>query len=376
MDESGRLSGLIGDIYDTALDPSLWEGVLENAAKFIGGSCASVVSKDTARSMQLFHQYGTEPHYLKLYLEKYVKMDPSTNCQLFADVGDVICTDDFMDYDEFLETRFYREWVLPQRLIDGAMGVLHKTATEVAMFGVFFHERDGRIDEGRLRRMRLLMPHVRRAVLVGRLLAVKKSETAELADTLDALRAGVFLVDAKGRIVHANAAARALLSKREPLHVSGNRLSAADSEIDKTFEQAFLAAANGDSAIDIKGIALPLVARDGENYVAHILPLTSGSRRRAGTAYAAAAAVFVHKAQLTGPAPLEVIARRYGLTPTELRVLLGIVEVGGVPEVAEALGVSATTVRSHLARLFQKTGASRQADLVKLVAQFSPPLFE
>ena len=58
----------------------------------------------------------------------------------------------------------------------------------------------------------------------------------------------------------------------------------------------------------------------------------------------------------------------------ELRVLLAIVEVGGVPEVAEALGIAETTVKTHLHRTYQKTGINRQADLVKLVAAFSNPL--
>jgi DNA-binding CsgD family transcriptional regulator len=64
----------------------------------------------------------------------------------------------------------------------------------------------------------------------------------------------------------------------------------------------------------------------------------------------------------------------FRLTPTELRVLLAIVEVGGVPEVAAALGVADTTVRTHVGRLFEKTGVKRQADLVKLVAGYSTPL--
>jgi DNA-binding NarL/FixJ family response regulator len=50
------------------------------------------------------------------------------------------------------------------------------------------------------------------------------------------------------------------------------------------------------------------------------------------------------------------------LTPTELRVLLAIVESGGVPQVAAALGIANSTVRTHLGRLFSKTGTSRQAD--------------
>jgi DNA-binding CsgD family transcriptional regulator len=69
-----------------------------------------------------------------------------------------------------------------------------------------------------------------------------------------------------------------------------------------------------------------------------------------------------------------VLAKTYHLTPTELRVLLGIVEVGGVPEVSGALGIAETTVKTHLGRLYEKTGASRQADLVKLVAGFRNPL--
>ena len=99
----------------------------------------------------------------------------------------------------------------------------------------------------------------------------------------------------------------------------------------------------------------------------------SSAAFRTNTA-AAAAAVFVHKAALDTPSPQEVIGKLYKLTPTELRVLLAIVEVGGVPEVVEELGIAESTVRTHLHRLFAKTGAKRQADLVKLVAGYTNPL--
>jgi DNA-binding CsgD family transcriptional regulator len=105
-----------------------------------------------------------------------------------------------------------------------------------------------------------------------------------------------------------------------------------------------------------------------------MLPLTGGARRHAGEAWAAAAALFVRKAELQYPSPPEVIGKTYDLTPAELRVLLGIVEIGGVPEVAAAFGVADTTVKTHLGRLYAKTGTGRQADLVKLVAGFAMPL--
>jgi DNA-binding CsgD family transcriptional regulator len=52
-------------------------------------------------------------------------------------------------------------------------------------------------------------------------------------------------------------------------------------------------------------------------------------------------------------------------------VLLALVQLGGGPAIAEALGVGSGTVKTHLRNLFQKTGAKHQADLVKLVAGFS-----
>lgn len=56
-----------------------------------------------------------------------------------------------------------------------------------------------------------------------------------------------------------------------------------------------------------------------------------------------------------------------------MRVTLAVVEVGGAPEIAEMLGIAASTVKTHLGRIYEKTGAARQADLVKLVAGFAIP---
>jgi DNA-binding CsgD family transcriptional regulator len=99
-----------------------------------------------------------------------------------------------------------------------------------------------------------------------------------------------------------------------------------------------------------------------------------GARREAGANYSAVAAVFVRKAEFKLPQPVEAVARHYQLTPAEMRVLLAAVEGGGGAEVARTLGISEPTVKTHLQRLFGKTGATRQAELVKLVAGFMSPL--
>ena len=69
----------------------------------------------------------------------------------------------------------------------------------------------------------------------------------------------------------------------------------------------------------------------------------------------------------------DAIAAAFRLTPSELRVLMAIIEIGGVPDIAAKLGIAETTVKTHLGRLFEKTGAGRQADLVKIAAGFAVP---
>lgn len=203
----------------------------------------------------------------------------------------------------------------------------------------------------------------------------KGGEAADFAEVLDSLCAAMVLVDAGGHVTHANAAGRAMLTDGNVVSIIGHGLLVfANRRIDSQLHDIFASTARGDIAAGAKSIAVALNTRDGERYVIHALPLTSSLRGDAGLSHRAVAALFVHQASLTAPSPPEIIAKSYNLTPAELRVLLAVVEVGGVPEVAKALGVSTTTVKTHLGRLYGKTGTRRQADLVKLVAGFANPL--
>jgi DNA-binding CsgD family transcriptional regulator len=61
----------------------------------------------------------------------------------------------------------------------------------------------------------------------------------------------------------------------------------------------------------------------------------------------------------------------YGLTDAEARVALALFEGATSIEIARRFCVSLNTVRSQLARTFEKTGARGQADLVRLLARVS-----
>ncbi len=374
MRDDERLTRLIGHIYDAALDAALWPEALARIGEFVGGRAGGIVSKHSISKASIPHyHFGVDPDYVQIYAETHSQFDPVSTLPFF-DVGQIVSIPDLVPYEEFLEGRFFLEWMQPQGLVDAANSVLEKSVLSCSFLTILRDEPRGIVDDEIRRRMALVVPHVRRAVLIGQVIDLKQAEAATFADMLDGLSAGIFFIAADGRIVHANAAGHGMLSAGNFLRSISGRLVSSDDQTHKTLHETFIAANDGDAAIGVKAIALPLMARDGERYVAHVLPLTSGARRSAGRTYTATVAMFVRKAALEGPSAPEVIARTYKLTPTELRVLLAIVEVGGIPEVAAALGVADSTIKTHVGRLFEKTGANRQADLVKLVAGFSTPL--
>jgi len=125
--EAKVLSELIGIIYDTPLDPTLWPGVLKKLAEFVGGSAASIYCKSSTSST-VYHQFGVDPHYSELYASKYVRLDPSTAAHCLAGIGQLVSTVDFMPNCEFVETPFYREWGRPQGLADFLATPLDKSA--------------------------------------------------------------------------------------------------------------------------------------------------------------------------------------------------------------------------------------------------------
>ncbi|HEY7458834.1 MAG TPA: helix-turn-helix transcriptional regulator [Xanthobacteraceae bacterium] len=372
--EAERFSRLIGDIYDAALDPSLWRGALRDIAGFVGGSASSICTTN-ARSVHVTSHYhwGLQQSFVQNYFDNYVKCDPAAVGQFVFDVEDVYSFVDFLPLEELLETRFYKECLKPEGWIDRIGATLDKSATSFAACVVFRNEQEGPVDENMRRRMRLVVPHIRRAVLVGNVVDLHKGEASSLTSLFDSLADGVLLVDADARIVFTNTAARAMLGEGDILRDHGGKLSAIDTAADRTLRDVFAATPNGDAGVGAEGVALPLSSASKEQWLAHILPLTSGERRRAGSEHSATAAVFVRKAQLETPPLMKTVATLYRLTPTEIRVLQALVEIGGVPSVAEALGVSQTTIRTHLKNLFAKTGMRRQADLVKLIASHSSP---
>jgi DNA-binding CsgD family transcriptional regulator len=364
-----ELSAVIADIYDAAIEPALWQQALASIVTYVGGHSGVLFWHDAASERaQALHLFNDDPHYTRLYFEKYLPMNPVFPAATFMAEGAVHSTTDIISQEELEQTRFYKEWIAPQGIGDSLAVNLEKGTTRSSLLNVRMDTALGFENDEARSRMTLLVPHLQRAVAIGRLFDQSNATEQALTTTLDHVEAAVFLVGSGGAIAFANDPAKAMLDEATLVRARDNALHAVADDTDRVLHDIFTGAAKGDVSIGVRGVSVRLTDSSEERWFAHVLPLTSGRRQEAGQANHAVAAVFIRKTAPNASPPLEAITKLYRLTAGEVRVLDAVLKVNGVKAIAETLGVSQATVKTHLQNVFRKTGTKRQSDLVKLVA--------
>lgn len=363
-------SAIISCIYDAALDPRLWPEAMRRVCEFAGGASAVMFWHDIADSgSDAVHAYNSDPHWTRLYNETYAPLNPIFPAATFQRVGSVMAGTDYVPAAEMRETRFYREWLAPQGLTDALGVALEREATRAVFLTIQWHGRE--IDGEARERLGLLVPHLLKAVAIGRLFLRQQSREAALTDTLDHVEAGVFLVGGGGRIVLANARGQEMLADATLVAERGGALRAVAAEADRALLDSLRALQDRDARGAARRVAIQLSDDPERNWTASVLPLTDGNRRKAGSAYEAVAAIFVRGSSLADKTPLETLMQLYRLTAGEIRVVAAVLRTDRLDDIAAALGISRATVKTHLNRVYRKCGVTGQGGLIRLVSELA-----
>jgi DNA-binding CsgD family transcriptional regulator/PAS domain-containing protein len=370
--DPATLSNVIGLIYDCALDPRAWPVALEEIRQFREASVMGIEILDSVKQeIRSFLNVGLSAQAEKELAETYAALMPKS----FYDssnlvVGELYTVDDVMDYGDFSSSRFFLEWAKPNNLIDTATSCIMKTSTRFGMATCMLP----RVSTARDRDLGLLLtPHIRRAATISDLLDSRLVEIGYLEKALNALSIGVAITDEQAKVLFANRIAEAMFVTGDSIRVKSGILSTRSEPVTNTLWKTIRQAAREEASLGVTGIGVPAPNSDGDGgLLLHVLPL----ERRSGGKLLGARQVAIFMADNDRPAfvPMDILAAVYGLTPTEAQVLMRVGEGEMCDEIARSMNVASSTVRTHLNRLLTKTGKRRQAELVKLVGQFSLPI--
>jgi DNA-binding CsgD family transcriptional regulator len=269
------------------------------------------------------------------------------------------------------ETRYYREMVRPYGYIDATALLVLRERDRIGSISMSRHESAGAVTDPDLQVIQLLAPHLRRAVAISDVLNMQTIKIGTFEGAFDLLQAGALFVDHDCKIVHANRAARAMLEKGSPIQSVHGELKTRLPQTSAALKKAVAVAM--EPAIGRMGIGVPVPQSEGDPAYVHVLPLMTGDTRSRLAPRASAALFVTVKDGGTGP-PAEAIAAVFDLSSAEIRVLQRLLAGRAPAEIADDLGLAMPTVRSHLASIYAKTGASRQSDLIRLATQLAAPV--
>jgi DNA-binding CsgD family transcriptional regulator/PAS domain-containing protein len=368
------MSALIGSIYDCVLDPSRWDRTLADITDAIQTQTAALSLTDLRQDRFLiFRTVGMEPYWLEQAAKHVPEMHAVLSHALASwpslDEPHVISRHVPRAYVE--TSPYFQQCLKPQGIVDVIQYFILQTPSRLAGFGMARHERQGIITDREIQLGGLLLPHIRRAVMISDALDVKTIERARMAEALDTLRCAVLLTDARGTVLHANRSAEAMLRDGGLVHDSGGVLRAKSAAAAAELRTAIGLAAQDEASLGKTGLAISLTEPGAPPILAHVLPLT-GSDLRTRLQPAAVAAVFIGAPPDAHDAA-EVTAAAYGLTRGETRVLASLLAGRTLAQTAAALGVAPATAKSHLDSIFSKMDVSRQADLMRLATGLIPP---
>lgn len=365
----GHLLDLVGNFYDCVIEPAQWPHALERLARLVDGCQAAIALHDTSRpSFNIQLNWNIDLDFARV-MQEHLAHNPFPVSAWYTEIDQPISAFEYYGEADLKNGRWFQSTMGRFGYGDVALTVLARSAS--AFGGMSIHRMGDQpnFGESELATLRLLVPHLRRAVMIADLLDARALERDMLSTTLELLVVGIVLTDEAGSLIHANRAALRHLDDARVLRRNGDRISARDPKAAVELRQAIADAARG-STIDIPraGISVPV-----GDLAAWVLPLDGGLRREFAAAFSAKVVVFIREIGDTQPLPAELFIRRYGITPAECRLLVLLAQGMTIAEASEMLGVALSTTKTHLTQLFHKTGTQRQAQLVRLVASAFAP---
>jgi DNA-binding CsgD family transcriptional regulator len=353
--------GAIEGLYAAALTSEAWPAAMERLIALVGGGHAILHahSSDDAQAVMSAGLHQRD-------LDRFACAEAVFWSQPFSRVipfGIVVGRDQIQSDREFMRSPFWNEIVRPA---DGfhSISLLQKGPAGQSLISVRRSARDGRFDPTAAATLQAMGPHIAAALNFHFLLGGAGRPSAAVTRILDGLDTGAILTDAAARPCHMNDQAARIALQRDGLALQVSGLAASTPAQTQTLRAAIAAVAANDAPA---GRWLRLERSSGRAaLVVTVLPAwrLGAVVHGGGTPQVA---VFIRETDAPVVIDPQAVAEAFGLTPREAEIAALLAGGRDLPAIAMALALGLGTVRFHLKRVFDKTGARNQAALVALI---------
>lgn len=363
---------VISGLYEAALGERSWDEVGRNLMGAVSGHTLLLMTHQPLFELhEIVNTQGLPDETMQTYAHHYAAHDVWVRGMDAKKLVDrPVVGAQLIDDGAFERTEFYYDFVRPRvPVFHVTCGLLTLGEGRRAILGIHRPRDAGAYSSDEVARMGQLIRHVRSSLFLrGRMQRNNMVVTSALA-ALNRLTVGVVLLGPAGRVLHANAAAEAVLQARDGIALRDSRVHVANSDEDRRLQRL------------IAGVLYPnVISKDSpgaggrmrigrpSGRLAYAVAVTPAGRNLAVSSAAnATALLFVSdpmRRPQNNPAALEA---QFGFTPAEARLVHGLMAGQALPVYARNAGITHNTARTQLARALARTGTNSQLELLRLV---------
>lgn len=352
-------------LLDAAVDPTQWVKAMDTVAQYAGANGA-VLLQIRGRGPGTPHTASLDEGLDVYFRDEWHLRDQRERGVPYMRAKGIFVDQDFATPDELNTSDYYRGF-LGKFDLRWSAGIGFANDDDEWCLVVQRGERGGFFDTSEQADLVRFGPYLNRAARLARHLAY--ANATGMLDAFETLGCASFLLDHAGQVIRHNAPAERLLG--DGLALSRGKLRCARPADSLALGQltAALGQRTGVAPADMSPVIAQRLAK--RPLVIQGIPLAG----LASAIFSPATSILLvsDTDQRPAPAPAQITQKIFGLTAMEATLLSVLEQEIPLPAAADAIGMSFETARSHLKRIFSKTGTTRQADLLLLLRRIHRP---
>ncbi len=358
---------LVRKIYQTVTDDSILPGLIKDFELMFGGYSSALLIGNPQQHQLL--QTNMDPEITRLYNEHYGHKDLWFQRAVFTDFSGVTSGRlGLGDLSEF-DPEYFSE-VLEASDCQDCLGtfLFGNQQDMMAVLTIYRSFSADPFQRSDIEQMEFYAPHLRHAFGLRSEFESLSSDIHKLQGALSQINGPVMFLREGATLAWANGQAETELARQSVIKIHAGKLCAVNGHF-----AAKLNAAIGSVFETRMAATIPVdIDENGAPRLICITPLSDEVGESANGFSVAGkdnAMVMVKlKTPLTVSDQTKAVLRTfYGLTNRQLDVALDLADGLTIAEIAASEQLSVGTVRNHVKVIFEKTGTSRQAELIRLV---------
>jgi DNA-binding CsgD family transcriptional regulator len=367
MDHKEHVLDLVAMIYAAAANPALWPVFLQHFAEAVSGSSTSLFLYNADKRIgSVMASARFDPADMHKYTEDYVGIDcwDLHGGKLIAPgamfFGQQLCPDGVLEFSEFSA-----ECLRPMNTFHEFSGIISVDASAATVIASLRPEERGPFDDSDTLLLKTLMPHLQRALALQLRIAALETSSASAMDVLNTLPYGIVLISADVKVLLVNRFAKAIIDQNDGLTVIGQNLCTQRTEDTRRLQKLIRESVATSLGRGLRVGGAMNISRPSQRCSFNVLVTPVHLRPISPSAQQPAAAAFISDPECHFETSVQTLGHLFALSHAEARLAAVLIKGYSLREASEELSVSLSTVRTHLKKLFEKTGTNRQATLIR-----------